>query len=111
MAQKVQITLVDDVDQTPADETVTFALDGVTYEIDLNEKHATELREALATWIGHARRSGGRKATTRRRSGGSGGSSSSQAGEIREWARTNGYTVSDRGRIPAEVREAYAKAN
>lgn len=110
MAQKVQVTLVDDIDGSPAQETVTFAVDGVNYEIDLNEDHANALRESFAEWIGHARRAGGRKATTRRtRSGSSGGSA--DAGKIREWARENGYTVSERGRIPAEVREAYDRAN
>ena len=63
MAQKVNIVLVDDIDHTDADETVSFGLDGKNYEIDLNTKNATALREALALYVGHARRSGG---TTRR---------------------------------------------
>lgn len=111
MAQKVQITLIDDLDGSTAEETVTFALDGVNYEIDLSEQNATKLRDDLATWIGHARRAGGRKTTGRRRGSGSSSTSGSSASAIREWARANGYEVSDRGRIPAEVREAYAKAN
>lgn len=114
MAQKVQVTLVDDIDGSKADETISFSLDGASYEIDLTREHATALRESLAEWIGHARRSGGRRAPARRRStGGSGGGASadSDAAKIREWARENGYTVSERGRISAEVREAYAKAN
>ncbi|MEE6273772.1 histone-like nucleoid-structuring protein Lsr2 [Georgenia wangjunii] len=110
MAQKVQVTLVDDIDGTKADETISFSLDGASYEIDLTREHATALRESFAEWIGHARRSGGRKAPARRRSTG-GGATDSDAGKIREWARANGYTVSERGRISAEVREAYAKAN
>lgn len=114
MAQKVEVVLVDDIDGSTADETVTFALDGVSYEIDLSSKHAAELRESLARWIGHARRSGGRRtAGTRRRSSGGGRTtrSDSDASKIREWARENGYTVSERGRISAEIREAYEKAN
>jgi hypothetical protein len=55
MAQKVQVLLVDDIDGGTADETVTFALDGVSYEIDLTSAHAAELRDALGTWVGHAR--------------------------------------------------------
>ncbi len=111
MVQKVMVTLIDDVDGSPADETVLFSLDGVNYEIDLTTENAAKLRDALAPWVGHARRAGGRRTTARRprssgRSGGSG-----DASKIREWARANGYTVSDRGRIPAEVAEAYAKAN
>ncbi|MEC9052532.1 MAG: Lsr2 family protein, partial [Actinomycetota bacterium] len=56
MAQKVQIILEDDLDGGEADETVSFALDGTSYEIDLNEDNATKLREALATYVGHARK-------------------------------------------------------
>ncbi|HEX5511139.1 MAG TPA: Lsr2 family protein [Actinomycetales bacterium] len=112
MAQKVQVILVDDVDGGDADETISFALDGVNYEIDLNSDNATSLREALAPWIGHARRVGGR--SSRRSAGGrarasaNGGPSNS---EIRDWARKNGYDISDRGRISAEIREAFANAH
>ena len=62
MAQKVQVLLVDDVDGGTADETVTFGLDGVTYEIDLTSAHAAELRDAFAHWVGHARKVGARTA-------------------------------------------------
>ncbi|MPV37576.1 histone-like nucleoid-structuring protein Lsr2 [Georgenia subflava] len=112
MAQKVQVQLIDDIDGAPADETVTFALDGISYEIDLTDAHANALRESFAEWVGHARRAGGRRATARRGSGSTGArAASSDAGKIREWARTNGYEVSERGRISAEIREAYEKAN
>lgn len=107
MAQKVRVLLIDDVDGTDAVETITFGLDGVTYEIDLNEKNAGKLRDDLATWVGHARRSGGRKKTGRSAAAAGGPS----AAKIRTWARENGYQVSDRGRVPAEVREAFEKAN
>lgn len=106
MAQKVQVVLVDDIDGGSADETVSFALDGVAYEIDLNVDNAAQLRDALAPWVGHARRVGGRsRGGAARRSGSraSGGKNT----EIREWARANGYSVSDRGRIPAEVKAAF----
>ena len=107
MAQKVNIALVDDIDHTDADETVTFGLDGKNYEIDLNTKNANALREALAPYVGHARRAGG----SSRRSSSRGGSSRSSAGDIREWAKANGFDVSERGRISSEVREAYASAH
>lgn len=110
MVQRVQVMLEDDIDGSVADETVTFALDGITYEIDLNSANATALRESFAEWIGHARRAGGRKAPARRAGGGH-PAGSSDAGQIREWARENGYEVSERGRISAEVRAAYEKAN
>lgn len=108
MAQRVQVLLVDDIDNTDADETVTFALDGVSYEIDLNTANAAKLRDALAPWVGHARRSGGRKATGRSTSG---GARRKDVSAVREWARKNGHDVSERGRIPAAVQEAYDKAN
>ena len=107
MAQRVQILLEDDLDGGDASETVTFGLDGVTYEIDLSDKNATALREALAGYIGAGRRVAGR------RSSGTGSSRRTSSGElakIREWARANGYDVSDRGRISKKVREAYAQA-
>ena len=122
MAQKVQVLLVDDVDGGTAEETVTFSLDGVAYEIDLTAENAAQLRESFARWVGHARkvgsgsgsgsRGGGRQsrgAGTSRRSGGS--SAGGDATAIREWARENGYEVSERGRISADVRAAYEAAH
>lgn len=105
MARKTQVLLVDDIDGSDATNTVTFGLDGVAYEIDLNDENADELRAGLEKWTALARRTGGRA----RRGTGSG--SSSDAKKIREWAVENGYEVSERGRIPASVREAYAGAN
>ncbi|WP_203337171.1 histone-like nucleoid-structuring protein Lsr2 [Nocardioides limicola] len=109
MAQKVQILLVDDIDGTEADSTVTFGLDGTTYEIDLNEKNAAALREALAPYIGHARKVSATRRTRRGR--GAAATSAGSTAEIREWARANGFEVSDRGRISEEVRAAWAAAN
>lgn len=108
MAQKVNIILVDDLDGSEADETVSFALDGTSYEIDLNEKNAAKLRDALSGYIGHARKV---SATRKRRSSASSSSSGPSARELRDWARSNGYEVSDRGRVPAEVREAFEAAH
>ncbi len=110
MAQRTQIVLEDDVDGGTADETVTFGLDGVSYEIDLSAKNANRLRDALATWIGHGRRSGGRRVTGRRASAPSGGRRNDLS-SVREWARANGHSVSDRGRVAASVQEAYDKAH
>ena len=107
MAQKVNIILVDDLDGSEADETVSFALDGTSYEIDLNEKNAAKLRDALSGYIGHARK----VSTTRKRRSSSSTSSGPSARELRDWARSNGYEVSDRGRVPAEVREAFEAAH
>jgi hypothetical protein len=108
VAQRVEVVLVDDLDGGPADETVQFALDGVSYEIDLTEQNAQALRDAIATWVGHARRVGGRKASTKasaRRSGGS------QTAQIRAWAKEQGLPVNDRGRIPADIVAQYEAAH
>ena len=110
MAQRVNIVLEDDLDGSPADETVTFALDGATYEIDLSAQNATALREALAPYVGHARRAAGRRTATKATPGRSGGGKKDTA-DVREWARANGHKVSERGRISAEVQAAYDKAH
>lgn len=104
MAQRVHIVLEDDVDGSEAAETVSFGLDGVNYEIDLSADNAAKLRNDLAAWTGHARRIGGRKQTGRKAKAGS-------ANDIRAWAIAQGMQVSSRGRVSAEVREAYEKAN
>ena len=70
MAQEVKVILVDDVDGGPASETLTFAFDGVNYEIDLSERNAARLRADLEPWI-----SAGRRVTPRRSSAASRGSS------------------------------------
>ena len=115
MAQKVQILLVDDIDGGDASETVEFGLDGATYEIDLSESNAQALRDKLAAYI-----SEGRKVSGRRRQSSGGGRTSRGRGasngepaaaEVREWARSNGYEVPDRGRVSADVKEAYAAAH
>lgn len=110
MAQRVNVVLVDDLDGSDASETVNFALDGVDYEIDLSDKHAGDLRKAVSLYVGHARRTGGRRKSGKRSSAPS-GSDGASAADIRAWARDNGWDVPERGRVAAEVREAYASAN
>ncbi|MBD0322141.1 MAG: Lsr2 family protein [Aldersonia sp.] len=120
MAKKVTVTLIDDVDgEAVADETVEFGLDGVSYEIDLSEENAELLREQFQAWIDSARRVSGRRrvkpaaaatataTTTKARVP----VDREQSAAIREWARRNGHKVSARGRISADVIEAYNKAN
>lgn len=106
MAKKIQEILLDDLTGEAADETVTFGLDGVNYEIDLSTENALKLREAISPWAAKSRR-----IRTTRRTRGTGRVASNNAGEIREWARANGYKVSERGRISAEIQEAYDAAN
>jgi hypothetical protein len=107
MAQRVQVVLEDDLDGGKADETVTFGLDGTTYEIDLSKKNAAKLRDALGSYVGAGRRVAGRRGGGRGRGR---GRSASDSADIRAWAKANGYEVSERGRISAEVREAYNSA-
>lgn len=109
MAQRVQVMLIDDVDGSEGAETVTFALDGVTYEIDLSEKNAGKMRGDLASWVGHGRRVSGRSSASRPARKAAGGGADSSA--VREWARSNGHEVSERGRISAAVMDAYNAAH
>ncbi|MGW4893000.1 histone-like nucleoid-structuring protein Lsr2 [Kitasatospora sp. NPDC004240] len=115
MAQRVQVILEDDLDGGSADETVTFALDGVAYEIDLKSANADKLRGLLAPYVEKGRKQSGRLAGARRSGRGgsprpSGGAAPDTA-KVRAWAKENGYEVNDRGRVPSTVREAYEKAN
>ena len=119
MAQR--IVLVDDLDGTDGAETVGFALDGVSYEIDLNDKNATRFRESFAEYVQHARRTAGRST---RKVGTSNGaavpsvngrkrkkSSSADTKTVRAWAGEQGLEMSGRGRIPQHIEEAYAAAH
>jgi len=107
MAQKVSIVLVDDLDGSEATETVTFGLDGTTYEIDLNDGNAAGLREALSGYVGHARKVTGGSRRGRKSSA----ASSSNTKDVREWAKGQGMDVSERGRISADVQRAYDAAH
>lgn len=113
MAQRTVVSLTDDMDGSEASETVVFGLDGATYEIDLNEAHAEDLREILAPYVAGARRIGA-----------SGGSRAARAGAarprrsddvdakaVRAWAEANGVEVNARGRLKADVLEQYRAAN
>ncbi len=128
MATQTTITLIDDIDGSEAVETVEFALDGASYEIDLSEKNAKTLRDAVANYVAHGRHvdahgrqegrpSGGRqegRASGGRRRGSRAASvrnSREQLQAIRDWARRNGHPVSDRGRIAASVVDAFEAAH
>ena len=109
MAQQVSVTFVDDLDGSEASGTVSFALDGKTYEIDLSERNASKLREALSPFASAARRGsrGSRRVTAPRTASPRPAYDRERTAAIRDWARQNGHTVSDRGRIPTAVIEAY----
>lgn len=108
MAKRITVALVDDYDgKSDADESINFGLDGVNYEIDLSDANAAQLRKDLNKWIEHARRVGGR--TIRRRPSVS-TSVRGDSREIREWARANGYELSSRGRVRADIVRAFNAA-
>jgi len=112
MAQTVKIILEDDLDGGHADETVRFGLDGGQYEIDLSEENAAKLRDAMRPFIAKARRAQGKQAAKPARQGGArpAGKSNPDTAAIRQWARENGFQVSDRGRIHHDVQKAYYDA-
>jgi hypothetical protein len=111
MAQKVQVILVDDVDGGEADETVSFALDGISYEIDVSATNADAIRDALTPWVEHARRVGGRVSSRGKVVKSRPAAERTDLSDVRAWARENGYQVSDRGRVSSEVRAAYEAAH
>ncbi|MBB5157449.1 histone-like nucleoid-structuring protein Lsr2 [Saccharopolyspora phatthalungensis] len=108
MAQKVTVRLVDDLDGTPTAETIDFELDGISYAIDLSPNNATGLRDTLAAYVAHARRTSGRHHPTTPSAPPATNKKRNQ--DIREWAREHGMRVSGRGRIPAGITHAYDQA-
>lgn len=112
MARHTEIRLIDDIDGEPAAETITFGIDGKGYEIDLTEAHAGQLREVLTQHARAARplgrvQTGNRRRTTSAPAPKRTAADREQNDAIRAWGRRRGMTVADRGRIPAEVLEAY----
>ncbi len=109
MAQHVNVSFVDDLDGGEAEGTVSFALDGTIYEIDLSARNRERLREIFAPFVDAARKTAGADHAPRRAR-----SASSDRGQnraVREWAQAQGLTVSTRGRLPSEVLEAYKVRN
>ncbi len=106
MAQKITVALEDDLDGGPADETLRFAFGGTDYEIDLSKKNADKLRRQLAPYIEHARKAG--RGQPRR--GGRSAASRQRSSDIRAWARQQGISVSERGRIPASLVQRFEAA-
>src|SRR5215213_11300149 len=120
MGQRIEVVLTCDLHEgeVPAEETVTFAVDGTTYAFELCAEHLEECRDTLGRFVGAARRAdqprrGRRRSTEAPAPARStrGGRGATDLSEVRAWARSQGYKVSDRGRISAEVQEAYEAAN
>lgn len=112
MARKVTVSVVDDLDgATPADESISFGIDGARYQIDLSASNAALLRKTLDEWIPHARKvRGGSTTTSSARPTKVTKSAGSEQGAIRAWAAANGHAVSVRGRIAADIVAAYHQA-
>lgn len=113
MAKETFVRLVDDLDgseiEEGAGETVSFGFRGIEYEIDLKDANVSKLDKAMEKWVEHATRVGGRKRT--RVSPGATGSSPDQLRVIREWAKSEGYDIADRGRIPESILSAFVEAH
>ena len=107
MAKKTHIELVDDIDGSKADETIAFSIDGAHYEIDLSAENAEKIRAEIGEWA----EKGTRVARKKARRASAPAPSSEENARIRQWAKDNGYEVGDRGRISAEIRQAYADAH
>lgn len=120
MAREVIEKLTDDLDGGDATETVTFGLDGTSYEIDLSRKNAAGLRKVLDRYVKAGRRTAGRRPAGGKRPARPKASSAKSNGaarkrdydlaQLREWAGSNGVVVPSRGRIPQAVVEQYKSA-
>ncbi len=110
MARTTTVQLIDDIDGSQAAETVRFAVDGRTYEIDLSTEHAESLRHSLAQFVAVARRAGRVDASSRRGQGRHGRPQGGDSSAVRAWARENGLPVSPRGRVPQDVMAQYTSA-
>ena len=113
MAQKIIREFIDDIDGSEAERTFTFAVDGTNYEIDLSSQNIKEFNEAIAGFVESARRvktsDNGRRA--RKTSTRDGGRSREQTQAVRDWARQQGHTINDRGRVPAAIQQAFDQAH
>lgn len=105
MALKITKLLADDIDGSTASRTAAFTFDGVSYEIDLSDENYGQLQRALEPYVAVARRVGGRRSVRK------GGGAANKTTQIREWAAANGYPIADRGRIPADIINAYEGAH
>lgn len=112
MAQQFQVQYIDDLDGTDLGNeanSISFAFEGKEYTIDLSDENAEQFTQLMEPYIRSGHRVTGGKSKPARKASTS--SSSGETKKIREWARDNGYDVSDRGRIPADIMDAYAAAN
>ncbi|GAB3471928.1 Lsr2 family protein [Kineococcus endophyticus] len=106
MAQTTRILLTDDLDGSEATQTVTFAVDGITYEIDLSDEHAAQLRESVAVYVDRARKLRGsaiKKRTASRPASRKPAGDKTDTQQVRAWAKEHGIEVSERGRLSNDL--------
>lgn len=111
MAKQTTVILVDDLDGSEAAEQVEFAVDGRSYEIDLSAENSAKLREALAPYISAARRRAGRRSSSAGAAPARPASDREYNHTIRQWAAAQGMKISERGRIPTNVIQAYRESH
>ena len=113
MAQKVQITLLCDLDDgnVEADETLHFGLGDASYEVDVCGKHAQQVRDGLQPFVAHGRKTSSASSSSSRRRSGRAAAGRDQTAGVRAWAKDKGIHVNDRGRIPASVVKEYEAAH
>ncbi len=111
MARKVEVTLIDDLDGGEADETVAFGLDGTRYEIDLSSANAQKLRDTLAKFIDAARRDKGGRQPARGAARKAAAAVGPNTSDVREWAKAQGYDVSERGRVANDLIVKFQEAH
>ena len=105
--RKLEVQLEDDLTGGPADETVLFAVDGRTYEIDLNARHAASFRQQLAAFVERAKLVHPQRSRTSVRTT----ASRERSRQIRAWAEQQGLPVSEHGRLPSDVVHQYNSAH
>ncbi|MEW9267520.1 Lsr2 family protein [Kineococcus endophyticus] len=111
MAQTTRVLLTDDLDGSEATETITFALDGINYEIDLNAPHAQQLRESVTTYVISARKLSSRRPPTTRRASAQPAADRPDTQQVRDWAKAQGISVSERGRLSNDLIVRFQEAN
>lgn len=112
MAKQQIVTMTDDLDPSQAAEaTISFGIDGASYEIDLSKENADSLGSVLAPFIGAARRAGGGRSRSGQASSSAFGARQADSSQVRAWARSQGIEMSSRGRIPADVQAKYEPAH
>ena len=110
MAQRVEVSIIDDIDGGKADETITFSLDGAQYVIDLSRENAEQFRESLSRYVDAARKEKSIRATSRG-AGPKESSSGPNVSDVREWAKAQGFEVSERGRVAKDLIVRFQEAN